>query len=510
MDHVISTGGDGRLDGMTAADVERMVAAALQADRLVLHFHGGLVSRAKGEEVARLLTPVYQAAGAYPLFFVWQSGAVEIIRHNLGEIAREELFERLLRRVLSWAVGKVRDVEGGRPGVSVSLPNEDEVRRELAARKRKTDPDSGTEPYRDLAARPGTALSRDEEDQFLADVEQDGDVQQALAGALAARDLAATGIDGARGVPDVAPMTSRMDTDILEEIARGDVEGARGLVSTIALARRALQVLRAVLGRYDLGTDHGVYPTVVEELLRVFYLANLGGAEWQAMKQETADTFGTEGDRGGRLVLDALAAGLPSDASKPITLVGHSTGAVFIDNLLADVVRRAAAGERPLPEAQRFQVCFLAPAATTGHFADAIGAPPAWSGRERIGRFRMFTMTDRAEQADRLVGAIYPRSLLYLVSGLLERDARSKSAWEPLVGLSRYLDGDPEKLLRSDAGTAARLADVRTYLKNPGAVVLSPTAADAPVGSRSGATSHGDFDNDQLVHESLTELIRTW
>jgi len=510
MDHVISTGGDGRLDGMTAADVERIVAGALQSDRLVFHFHGGLVSRAKGEEVAALLTPVYQDAGAYPLFFVWQSGAIEIIRHNLGEIARDELFERLLRRVLSWAVGKVRDVEGGRPGVSVSLPNEDEVRRELAARKRQTDPDAGTEPYRDLAPRAGTTLTRDEEEQFLADVEQDPDVEQALYGALADRNLEATGIAGARGVPDVQPMKTRMDAAVLEEISQGDVEGARGLVSTLALARKALQVLRAVLGRYDLGTDHGVYPTVVEELLRVFYLANVGGAEWQAMKKETADTFGTDDERGGRLVLDALAAGLPSDGSKPITLVGHSTGAVFIDNLLAEVVRRADAGERPLPEAQRFQVCFLAPAATTVHFADAIGVPPAWSGRERIGRFRMFTMTDHAEQADRLVGAIYPRSLLYLVSGLLERDARSSSAWEPVVGLSRYLDGDPQKLLASEAGRAARIVDTRDYLAGPGAVVLSPTAADAPVGFRSGATSHGDFDNDPLVHESLVELIRTW
>jgi hypothetical protein len=33
------------------------------------------------------------------------------------------------------------------------------------------------------------------------------------------------------------------------------------------------------------------------------------------MKKETADTFEAGGDRGGRLVLDALAAGLPQGAS---------------------------------------------------------------------------------------------------------------------------------------------------------------------------------------------------
>ncbi len=61
MDHVISTGGNGRLDGMTAADVEPMVAVALQADRLVLQFHGGLVSRAKGEDVARRPRPAVRS-----------------------------------------------------------------------------------------------------------------------------------------------------------------------------------------------------------------------------------------------------------------------------------------------------------------------------------------------------------------------------------------------------------------------------------------------------------------
>ncbi len=32
----------------------------------------------------------------------------------------------------------------------------------------------------------------------------------------------------------------------------------------------------------DVVTDHGVYPTVVEELLRELYVANVGGAVWAA------------------------------------------------------------------------------------------------------------------------------------------------------------------------------------------------------------------------------------
>jgi len=509
MNHIISTGRDGRLDGQDPEDVKALVAKALEGDCVVLHFHGGLVDKAGGEAVAAMLTPVYQRAGAYPIFFVWQSGAVEIIKHNILEIAREELFERLLRRVLSWSVGKVRDVAGGRPGQSTSLPPEQEVRDQLAARKRKTEPETGEEPFRADEPQPGAELTEEDEQRFLTDVEQDLDLRDALYGAMADRNLEATGSDGGRGVPDAAPVRSRMDDAVLEEIAEGDFEGARGLVSTLALAKRALKVLRAVLRRYDLGTAHGVYPTVVEELLRAFYLADLGGVEWQAMKKETADTFAAEGDRGGRLVLDALAAGLPADGSKKITLVGHSTGAVFIDHLLAEVLRRDAAQDHALPPDQRFQVIFLAPAATTVHFVDALGKQPDWLGRARIARFRMFTMKDEKERADRLVGAVYPRSLLYLVSGLLERDAQAKSAWSPVVGLARYLDGDVDELLASEQGRAARLADLRDYLDDEGHVVRSPTE-DAEIGFRAGATSHGGFDNDRLVQESMAEMIRSW
>lgn len=510
MDHVISTGADGRLDGMGAADVKALVAAAVDSERIVLHFHGGLVSREKGENVARMLAPVYEEAGATPIFFVWQAGAVEIIRHNLLEIAREELFERLLRRVLAWSVGKVRDVAGGRPGLSTSLPRDNEVAAQLGQRRRDVDPEAGTEPYETLEPRPGTELTEDEEEAFVEDVASDQGLEDALMGAMADRGLAATGPDGGRGVPDVPPQPSLMDDDVLAEVAEGTAEGARGLFSTVALARRALKVLRAVLARYDLETDHGVYPTVVEELLREFYLASVGGALWAAMKKETADTFEGADDRGGRVLLDALAELLPEDGSRPITLVGHSTGAVFIDHFLTDVLRRDARGEKTLPAGQKFQVVFLAPAATTGHFVDALGSEPDWLGRSRIGRFRMFTMTDHAEQADRLVGAVYPRSLLFLVSGLLERDAEDRSALLPLVGLSRYLGEGRDKFLGSTSGKSARLADLRAYLEEKDLVVLSPTAEDAPAGARASATSHGDFDNDPLVQESLRELIRRW
>jgi hypothetical protein len=294
-----------------------------------------------------------------------------------------------------------------------------------------------------------------------------------------------------------------MDTDVLAEIAEGNVEGSRGLVTTAALAKKALVVLRAVLGRYRDGTDSGIYCTVVDEILRAFYVADVGAAEWAAMKKETLDSFG-DGDRGARLVMEALSKGLADKPDTTVTLVGHSTGAVFIDNLLSDVVAKTADGSCPWPPARRFQIALLAPAATTLHFVTATG--PA---KDLVGRTRMFTMKPEAESQDRVAGAAYPRSLLYLVSGVLERDGTA-SAVAPLVGLSRFLDKDLDAYTASKAGKAAQVAAWREFFSDPDRLVLSPTQPDAAEGHRASAISHGSFDDDPLVRESLQHMIRTW
>lgn len=304
--NIIVTGQNGELRGTNPDVIKDIVHQAVTRKRMVLHFHGGLVDEASGRDTAQRLTPVYEDAGVYPVFFVWRSGALEILKGNLLEIAREDLFERLLNRLLSWAVGKVRQPNGGR-SISNARPGKEELKNELAGRKRSTIPEAGREPFEGESVVGGVGLSQDEEAQFVLELQADPELNDLLAGAMAARDLAVVDANGGRGVPVVPPRPSRMDESVLKEIAQGEADGARGLVSTAALARKALQVLRAVLSRYELGTDSGIYPTVVDELLRAFYFANAGGALWHAMKKETADTFEQGGSRGGRLFLDALA-----------------------------------------------------------------------------------------------------------------------------------------------------------------------------------------------------------
>src|ERR1051326_6028432 len=104
-----------------------------------------------------------------------------------------------------------------------------------------------------------------------------------------------------------------------------------------------------------------------------------------------------------------------------ITLVGHSTGAVYINNL----INRAA---QALPNT-KFNVVLLAPASRMDDFALVLG-----KHNNSIANFRMFSMTDASEAKDHLLGIIYPRSLLYFISGVLEGEADV-----PIVGMNRFL-----------------------------------------------------------------------
>ncbi|WAJ34397.1 hypothetical protein OUO20_05535 [Arthrobacter sp. FX8] len=260
----------------------------------------------------------------------------------------------------------------------------------------------------------------------------------------------------------------------------------------VVVARKAAAVFARVIRRFLISDDHGVYPTVVEEILREFYVANAGAAVWTAMKNETSDTFVGTG-RGGRLLVDGIAEALTGNAQVDITLVGHSTGAVYIDNLLSELVKGRAEGYRIWPDDQKIRVILLAPAATYERFTAGVE-----NYENLISEMRVITMTDESEQADQLLGPAYPRSLLYFVSGVVERDRDGKSGVMPLIGMARYR--------ASSYSNRTDLAAGRKFLTDE-RVILSPSPLDAPLGRRAGALSHGAFDDDPLVLESIAYLL---
>jgi hypothetical protein len=500
--HVVITGADGEL--LTPPeDLDRAVRALATHERVVLHFHGGLVSEEAGLRTAAELAPVYTDAGAYPLFFIWHSDAVSVLRGNLMEISKEEIFQRLLKKVLGFAAAKLGADPTGAKGLGLSPVQPHELDVELGRLAK------GEVPFDDIAAdddAPGDepVLTPDELADFADDVERDDELQAHVDAAVQAADPDAPEVRAKGVVIQVrASEHSLLDPEAIAELqARRPGEPvARGLgITTAFLVKKAVKVLVAIIRRRRDGRWHGLYATAVEEVLREFYLANVGAVIWAAMKTETRDTFVAGArPRGGERFLTALGRELDAGAQPRFTLVGHSTGAVFIINLLRTIDVARLSGDGGLPEAfQAENVVFLAPACTFDDFAEVV------ERREHLWRrFVMFTMTDQAERADRVFSFIYPHSLLYLVSGLFERDAGGKSEGaKPLVGLQRWCRGEQT--------APAALPIVRALLRADDelAIVWSPTdGAPGPSGLTSGATSHGAFDNDAQVKDSLKRVI---
>src|SRR6478609_8879702 len=291
----INTGRDGMLDGTTEQDIDAMFDALKAQSKVVLHFHGGLVSRAAGMAGAeRLKTESYDGSGAHPVFFVWESGLLEVVRHNLREIFGEDIFKILLKWLLKYASAKLE--AGGAKSPLLAVPPDIEIYKELVKL------DAGKEPFSDFEVDAGISeISEAEQDAFEAEMGRDADFQetvQAIVNAIVPEEQTS----GAKGIVIRTrhSMRTLMSPEVVEQL-KSDVDNAKsggqakGIFSTAALIKKAAVILIRVVRRFVQKRDHGLYPTVVEEILREFYVANIGTKIWGAMKQETADTFQTGG-----------------------------------------------------------------------------------------------------------------------------------------------------------------------------------------------------------------------
>ena len=180
-----------------------------------------------------------------------------------------------------------------------------------------------------------------------------------------------------------------------------------------------------------------------------------------------------------------MANEISEERPPKLTVIGHSTGAVYIAHFL-----RAA--DAILPAGQKIDVLLLAPAAT---FSLVAAMLTECSGR--IGGFRMFAMSDANEQADRLVPVLYPHSLLYFVSGVVEPDSDT-----PITGMQRYYDAD-----RYASSEFPDIERVRRFVAaNEQPAVWS--VANEGAGLSSSATSHGAFDNEIATLGSLKHILK--
>jgi hypothetical protein len=431
--------------------------------KLALHFHGGLVSEGAGLDVARRVAPVYASAGSHPVTFVWETGLIETISRNLTRVHSTKLFMKLLTYVVRHVAKRVGGGVGAKgPGEELT---EEEILREIAGEAAFDQFDAGARGGAQGLHESELPVVRDEiELEVQAELESDDELLDLLDSGMAE--------------------TEHLRPEVLDS----DAPGARGVIGTARLAKAVAAVAYNVLRRYTRGTDHGVYPTVVEEILRGLYLAEFGGWVWHGMKDAAREMWLPNGSviddasHAGTYFIERVSTYQQTHPGFVLDLIGHSAGSIAICELFR------AIAERGTPLAVR-NVVFLAPACRADLFVSEILRPQG-----RFESFRMFTMRDDLEVRDRLVPRVYTRSLLYFIAGVLEDEPGAG-----ILGLHRQLSG------RTPYDTVD-YAEAREWLEQSNRLVLSATG-DATAGLATDAIRHGDFDDDERTLRSLKAII---
>ena len=208
-----------------------------------------------------------------------------------------------------------------------------------------------------------------------------------------------------------------------------------------------------------------------------------GRAQWAEMK-ENARLAGAAGG-GLRVVVDRLAALKAEHPALEIHLVGHSAGSILLGGLVG-LLRGTGLDAA---------TCTLWAPACTVEFYREHYVPAIADGT--IGRFALFTLTDKAERDDHCAN-IYHKSLLYLVSNAFEE-------------LLRKAGMDGPKRLRGSEGVP--LLGMETFAQKlkaaerPEDWVLSPNLQKEGDLDAAGATSHGGFDDDAAVLKATLARI---
>ncbi len=498
---------------------------AAHPPQLTIFFHGGLVNERAGLELAQRLYPDFSENGqTWPLFVVWESGLLETLQGSLVDIAQgSPLFMQLLRKLLKHAARKLpawANVSGAfesLPG-DVGLGSPDVLRAQLEVELLPVGDPSDLDQLEPPPGAEIDAVSEAEMAALAADLAGDAAAVAALDAILRAAksadarpDINAESAPGA-GVAQQA--TGYFSAALLEELrAVAGAQAPAGVEADFlvpaAVWAFAGRVLRNVIQRYRAKTDHGLTATTLEELYRAVYADKVGGFVWERIQRNAQGAYaplpagpvGTE-TPGGTLLLTLLRDDIAQNGALAINIIAHSAGALHACHFVEHAAQLIGPGLRIR------NLLLLTPACTCELFAQEV-LPHA----DAIETLRIVDLEDSLERADPVVRWLplaYPRSLLYLISGLLE-----KTPAMPLLGLARTVYGPA--LAGKDAATAAAapadaLMAVRTFLQaDPGRLILSRTVESAPAGARAGFAGHygatGPL-NDRATLDSIAALLR--
>lgn len=444
------------------ADVDALIKylEAKDTDRLLVYFHGGLVSEKSGMAAAKIMRDSFEdlPGRTHAVTFVWETGPFETVKQNLGglsELINNDFFQKALNFVIKLA-GKKLGIDSRGGGETMDYAT-------IASEKSKEAPFADMD--QELGSK-GGGVYFDEEDEaaYEAQIKEESKI--------------------------LVLQESEENPDFeMPQEAEGD---SKGLFEIIAVVGK---ITFAVLKRYHKQTHHDFYPTIVEEAFRVIYLDKIGQWGWSAMKDKAADMFADNTAREGHqqyvgsYFLSALQAHYQkrtqSGKKFSIELLGHSAGSIALCHLLKTTSSRH--------NGLHFNnMVFLAPACRTDLFTTT--AIPALNNGI-FKKFRMYTMDESYEKKDHCIPYLYTYSLLYLVSGLFEdeTDAKIMGLHEQLKADGRYAD-------------FAELQTLKNFMANHIlALSINTTATDQSVWTD--AVKHGDFDNNKHTLGSILKTI---
>ena len=449
----------GQFHGTKPENLDKLFKALNQSglNHLVVHFHGGLVSQKDALTEAKNLKDAYVLGGAYPVFFIWNSSLLSDLRIAIHKRTKQRLFVHLVQRILGYSVNNSssRLKKGGMPGTLPEL--------EKWAQKKECEGEFASTP---LTTRERALI----EDELAKDPVLIRDLHRILA--------EKSGLN--------CPFP-----ELRNLLIQGHMNG---ISDARVLARLVIPVIDMVRRRFQDHRDHGLYTTVLEEVLVQVVRLDLDVIipTWNQMKQDTDSAFIQNPSKyGGWAFLKHLQKWWQPKL-KPgqrITLIGHSAGAIYIGNFLA-------AAQQVIP-LLKVDVVFLAPACSYAFLNENLQA-----FKKQVTHLRMFALKGEVERGYWEVQGIYLGSLLYIISSLCESANKVNEEDVPLLGMQRYYDAQgPYKGIRAIPNVTDWLA------KNSGPdLVWTPTGSASP-GRESAAKKHGDFSTDKPTLKSLTHIL---
>lgn len=504
---VTDYGGDPEVGKTTRNDLKKTFEAIKNTpgQPVVIHFHGGLVrvKKAASEPLTNGINQMYADAGAFPYYIIYGGGIGEMAGINLksgyDNMLTQIVFEYTKSRVFKYLFVSLKDFLGNDASLKNNRPffGENSLYIDTTQLDQVYENNLGKMDLQEEVAMTNKFLINT--DQELAEYEK--------------------------------AFEERMENDpVFENLCKRELEPALVANDTLTekLAARVpfAKLLKVgviayqVLKRKRDHRDHKWEPTIFEEIVEnsggIIFVALKHGVRgvWKTQKEVTDQTaFGADPEKaGGRALLEEL---YNNASDRDIYLVGSSTGAVFICNML-----RYAAMD-PRYKTLRFKIIFSVPACTFEQFNHTLE-----TAGNLIADIRIFALNDQHEKKDNLIKLhpynpaglgkipLYNASVLYFVSGMAETNPDKKKFYNndlPILGMQRFHNDD--FLSRSKISDHERdiIRKVKKYLKSgqpDSYIVWSTDEASHTPGKDNTGFTHELVIRDKNVQQSILYIIK--